>query len=93
MGRFVLRPRAVSDLDGIWEYSVEHWGVEQAKRYTNDIRAIIEKVAENPKLGWSCGGGHFKVLTGSHAIIYRLLDDGIGVERILHQRMDMPRHF
>ena len=32
MANFVLRPKAVEDLEGIWNYTVETWGEEQAER-------------------------------------------------------------
>jgi len=92
MGLFVLRPAAAVDLDGIWEYSVENWGVERARRYANDIRAAIERLAADPRRGRPCGEGYFRMATGSHFIIYSVRDEGVDVVRVLHQRMDLKRH-
>ena len=36
-GRFVLSPRAESDLDEIWDYTAERWGLDQTETYTRDI--------------------------------------------------------
>lgn len=33
MADFVLRPKAVADLESIWEYTVKTWGEEQAETY------------------------------------------------------------
>ena len=30
---YVLSPRAQTDIEGIWDYTVERWGEEQAIRY------------------------------------------------------------
>lgn len=36
--------------------------------------------------------GYWKILSGSHVLFYCLIDDGIDVVRILHERMDFERH-
>jgi len=36
--------------------------------------------------------GYRKKKSGSHVIFFKLIDDGIDVIRILHQRMDFDRH-
>ena len=33
-GHFVFTPRAQSDLDEIWDYTADRWGLEQAETYT-----------------------------------------------------------
>jgi plasmid stabilization system protein ParE len=50
-GRFVLSPRAESDLDEIWDYTADRWGLDQAETYTRQLWERIEAVAENPALG------------------------------------------
>jgi toxin ParE1/3/4 len=92
MRHFVLRPRAASDIDEIWTYSVERWGVERAHRYLGGIHAVIEKAAENPRLGRPSHSNYFKILAGSHVVIYRVLGEEIGIVRVLHQTTDIPRH-
>jgi len=92
MGRFVLAERVRADLIGIWRYSAQRWGDDQAERYIRGIWHTFERIAENPRRGRSCGAGHFKMLVGAHAVIFRVLDDGIGIVRVLHQAMDIPRH-
>jgi len=95
MGRVVFRPRASADIDEIWEYTARHWGIDQANRYVQQIRDVVTKLGENPNLGRACDeirNGHFKILAGSHIIIYRNVEEGIGIIRVLHQRMDISRH-
>jgi len=31
MSRYILSPRAQADLDEIWDYTAERWGVDQAE--------------------------------------------------------------
>jgi toxin ParE1/3/4 len=94
-GRYVLTPRAQADLDHIWDYTTERWGVDQAETYTREIWQRIEKVAARPAIGQACSdirAGYYKISCGSHFVFYRITADGIDVVRILHERMDFERH-
>ncbi len=96
MSRFVLSPLAQGDLNAIWDYTVDHWGSEQAEQYIRLIARAIEAVAEAPKRGKACGHirqGYRKYPAGSHVIFYKTGQNGIDVVRILHSRMDFERHF
>ena len=96
MKRYILTSRAESDLQGIWDYTDENWGREQAQDYSRDIQAAIEKVASNPKLGKSCEDvrpGYLRYPVGSHVLFYGIAGAHITIIRILHQRMDFARHF
>jgi toxin ParE1/3/4 len=95
MSRYVLSPRAQFDIDEIWDYTADQWGVDQANRYTRDIQAAIEAVAQDPRSGRSCDeihAGYFRVSVGSHVVFYRVEVAHIRVARILHQRRDFRRH-
>jgi toxin ParE1/3/4 len=94
-GRFVLKPRAHADLDEIWNYTADRWGLEQAETYIRQLWKDIQTVVDNPSLGQECADvrpGYRKYPSGSHVLFYRLTDDGIDVVRILHERMDYERH-
>ena len=94
-GRFVLKPRAQADLDEIWNYTADRWGLDQAETYTRQLWKHIQAVADNPSLGHECEevrAGYRKYPSGSHVLFYRLTDGGIEVVRILHERMDYERH-
>jgi toxin ParE1/3/4 len=54
MAEFSLRPKALADLEKIWDYTVETWGEEQAERYLRLINQSFRKVADNPGLGRPC---------------------------------------
>jgi toxin ParE1/3/4 len=95
-GRYTLSPRAQSDLDDIWNYTVKLRGIDQAESYVRQIRHHIELVAAMPMLGGACPGlraGYYKYPSGSHVQFCRLIAGGIDVGRILHERMDVERHF
>jgi plasmid stabilization system protein ParE len=52
--RYVLSPRAQTDLGDIWDYSADRWGLDQAETYTRDLWQRIEAVAARPAMGQEC---------------------------------------
>lgn len=87
--------RAAADLDDIYDYTCEHWGIEQAERYLTAIRAAVQRLgseAEMPLATANPALGRHRVRAGSHIIHYRRDDDSIVIDRILHERMDAKRH-
>ena len=94
-GRYVLSPRAQLDLDEIWNYTAKRWGIDQAEIYTRQLWRHIQTVAVQPTMGRPCPeirDGYHKYLSGSHFLFYRLIDGGVDIIRILHERMDFVRH-
>lgn len=94
-GRFILRPRALRDLEDIWDYTIANWGARQAESYVRQVNEAFEALAENPNLGHSCEqirAGYRKYLVGSHVLFYRKIGSGVEVVRILHGRMDVNRN-
>jgi toxin ParE1/3/4 len=94
-GHFVLTPRAQTDLDEIWDYTAERWGLEQAETYTRQLWRDIAIVADRPSLGRECTEvrrDHRMYPSGSHVLFYRYTSDGVDIVRILHERMHYERH-
>lgn len=95
MAEFRLSPAACDDLDGIFDYTIRQWGLDQALRYSRQIEQACAALAQAPALGQDCGhirSGYRRALVGSHCVYFRVEDYGIAVIRVLHQRMDAPRH-
>lgn len=93
--RLILSPRAQSDLDDIWEHTIERWGVRQAEIYIRLVKTATDAVAADPKVGRNCDDvrrGYRKYPVGSHVLFYRTTAAAIVVVRILHRRMDVERH-
>jgi toxin ParE1/3/4 len=94
-GRCILSPRAALDLDEIWDYTAKRWGLDQAETYTRQLWRDMQGAAAQPTIARSCSevrAGYYKYCSGSHVIFFRLIDRGIDVVRILHERMDFERH-
>jgi toxin ParE1/3/4 len=93
MKHFISTIQAERDMDGIWNYTEEHWGVEQAKKYTEIIRKTCADIAAGKLKGRNIDEirqGYFRYSVGSHVLFYRIHDGNIvELMRILHGRMDV----
>lgn len=95
MAEYRLTPAAERDLEAIWTHTVERWGVEQANRYTDFLAAAFAELAQSPKSAPACDHirpGYRRRNVERHIIYFRITNYGIAVVRILHDRMDAPRH-
>jgi toxin ParE1/3/4 len=86
MRKVQVHALAESDLVGIWRYSFEQWGDEQADKYLGGLDSAIRSLADNPERGIGrenvCKG--YRVLfVGSHAVYYTVTPTAINVIRVL----------
>ena len=87
-----LSPRARQDFIDILRYTGETWGVPQLDAYESRLRNALGVLGDNPLIGKPGRGlpGNYRLYyIGAHVIVYRIEPDGIGVARILHQRMQL----
>lgn len=71
--------------------------MQQAETYIGEIRAAVERVAEDPRRGRTrdeIRETYLSYSVVSHVLFYRVNDAAGVVEiiRILHQRMDLGHH-
>lgn len=95
MAEYRLSPAAQRDLDGIFDYSTEQWGIDQAVSYTATLKRVCTELAAHPKRGRSCGHlrtGYRLYYIERHAVYYRIEPFGVAIIRILHQGQDADRH-
>jgi toxin ParE1/3/4 len=95
MADYRLSPRARHDLETIWEYSFEQWGLEQANRYIDKIIAKFEAIASDPLLLPACDhirSGYRRALAERHMIYFRVNTQAIIIMRVLHSQMDANQH-
>lgn len=90
--RYTLRQLAADDLEQIWLYTFQEWGVEQADRY---IRALFSRflwLSEHPELGKrrdDIKPGYLCFPEGRHLVFYTISEQGIDIIGIPHQSMDV----
>jgi len=49
--KYNLTIQAKDDIKEIWNYTVDHWGEEQAEKYCEQLEDRFEWLAENPCFG------------------------------------------
>ena len=92
MASYRLAPLAEQDMETIWEYSFEQWGINQANYYTDELVSAFEDLAASPSQASSCDYirvGYKIYRQGKHLIYFKTTNYGVAVVRILHERM-MP---
>lgn len=92
---FRLSPEAERDMQGIWTYTYEQWGLEKANHYTDELIAGFAELAAYPQRGRRVDqirSGYRCSRIGRYAIYYRAMEYGIAVVRVLHDRMLPIRH-
>lgn len=96
MSRVLFSTAARADRDEISRYTSGHFGIEQARRLRDLLRQAIETLATAPLLGRIAEEldppGHafrYFVVARRIVIVYRPMDDGIQVARILHGARDI----
>jgi toxin ParE1/3/4 len=93
--RYALRELARSDLEAIWVYTIEQWGVDQAERYLQGLFDCLEELAANPRLGRErddLKAGYRSFPQGRHVVFYVIASAGIEVIGIVHQSADVDAH-
>ena len=90
--RFRISEAAISDLDGIWEFTLHKWSKKQADRYYYLIMNEIEFIAGNINSGKPMNHvkkGYFASYVKSHMILFKRNKEIVEVIRVLHQKMDI----
>lgn len=95
MAEYRLSPAAQGDLDGIFDYTVSQWGLEQAMSYMQLTEKACMTFAGAPAQASNCAHirpSYRRGVVEQHVTYFRVEDYGIAVIRILHQHMDTRRH-
>ncbi|HWZ48580.1 MAG TPA: type II toxin-antitoxin system RelE/ParE family toxin [Herbaspirillum sp.] len=95
MAEYRLTPTAERDLEMIWTHTFRRWGVEQANRYTDILTATFTELAQSPRTAPACDQirpGYRRRSIERHMIYFRIMDYGVAIIRVLHDRMDAPLH-
>jgi toxin ParE1/3/4 len=95
MHKIIIQPLAIIDLEEIWFYTFNKWSYRQANKYSLELDLGIEEIAYDPKIGKQIDhikNGYFKYKVNNHYIFYKRTQSEIQIIRILHEKMDTPRH-
>ena len=92
--RFHLTRRAARDLRAIHRHSFEDWGEKTKRAYMANLYTAMAAVAEKPETGLlrRHRSAPFRMVpAGRHFIVYDVVDIGVVILTILHQRRDIER--
>jgi len=96
MTEYRLSGKAAFDLREIADYTIERFGIDQARRYRDGLKICFEQLADNPQMGRRTehlARGLQRFEHRSHIVFYRAEPDGLLIVRVLHSRMDVARFF
>jgi toxin ParE1/3/4 len=96
MPSYKFSARAELDLEGIIDYTLQHWGADQAEKYLAALEELAGNLARMPALGQSRDelSKGLKVFPYENHLLFYIKDrQGITIPRVVHENMDAPRHF
>lgn len=95
MGRLVIRPQVLTDLDDIFDYIAED-SLDRAISFIKRLHGQMQKLASSPGIGrrrnelWP---GLRSFPYGNYLIFYLPLDNGVDVVRVLNGSRDIEALF
>ena len=95
MADFHLTSRAESDLAEIADYTIETFGIEQARRYCDALETCFQMIADNPKLGRNADQLAPELRRyeyQSHVVFYLPEGPDALIVRVLHISRDFEMH-
>ena len=90
-----LRPKAITDLENIFEYSIKKFGIFRAEQYILELNETFTHLAEEPKIGKNYSHVKPELMSFpivSHRVFYKHTNIQLIIIRILHKSMDVIRH-
>ena len=90
-----LSERAAADLSAIADYTIERFGIDQARIYSHRLFQALDTLAVYPQIGTDYNlvrPGVRRLANESHVIYYRRTKEGVLILRILGAGQDRVRH-
>jgi len=85
MANYRISPNAQDDLERIWRYGVEHWGVAAADAYFGAFFKHFEELVDHPRryAEIDIRPGYRRSLCGKDSVFYRIDGDIVEIMAIL----------
>ncbi len=93
---YILSEIADKDLEDIFDYTLEEFGLDQAERYLLELEKSFQNLLLNSQLGKKrdeIKKGLYSLPKDNHIIFYRILQNHIKIIRVLHGSRDIPKYF
>lgn len=88
---FRISNRARAEIQDIWQFTLERWSPPRAAAYVTELDRVFGLLADFPELGVLRSEIRPPVRVHrfkAHLIVYRDLNPGIEILRVLHMRQD-----
>lgn len=88
----IFTPDADLDIVEIFQYTIEIWGISQAKKHRQEIFSKIELLEKTPFIGSKTEtfvAEVFQIQIFKHTVYYQVKGDAVLILRILHQNRDV----
>lgn len=96
MRKLVFSAPAIAEINAIWDYTFDKWGIAQADEYSRLIEVACDGLASGTQSGASAEHirAKYRLLhAGKHTIYFRVTETEIEIVRVLHQSMDVGIQF
>ena len=93
---FEISEEAARDLEEIFDYTAEEFGLDQAVSYVSSFDEQFAYLAGCPKIGRERNEikkGLRSIPKENHILFYRIIKNTVRIVRILHGSRDLPKHF
>lgn len=90
MATYKLTYEASVDLENIYDYGIDQFGLDQADTYLDQIEERLEQISEHPMMYPAANyirQGYRRSVIGSHTIYFRIQPDYIEIMRIIGQNL------
>lgn len=87
---------AEKDLENIFDYTFEKFGVDQAVKYVSSFDNVFDSLVKSPPMGRErkeIRSELSSLAKENHVVFYRIMDSKIRIVRIIHGSRDLPKHF
>lgn len=96
MTSYRITELAQTDLENIWEYTLNQWSLDQAENYIDGLLARFGQIANGnvaAKDVSNIRSSYLRSTFNKHYVFYRLGEDKvIEIIRVLHTSMDVEKH-
>ncbi len=78
-------------MDGIFDYTLEHFGLQQARTYWTGLHVALDLLAEHPEMGTDLNDvvpNIRRLVHEAHAIYYQVRPEKVVIARILGPGQD-----
>ena len=90
-----VSPKAISDLEEIFDYTKRTWSLSQAEKYHDELYSGMLELGHDPSIGkaYFFKKGNYRYLNvNRHLIFYRYTLHNCIIIRVLHEAMDLNAH-